>query len=96
MLSSRSVSISNYAVRNYVYQGTEDVSLNWMNIICWGIAMPNCSNEKSTEYDTIIREIVELERTYFTEKRNVKTERQKKLGDLIERYTKAGDSADDS
>ena len=61
-----------------------------------GDSMPNDGNEKSTEHDAIIREIVELERTYFFEKRNVKTERQNKLRDLIERHTKSGDSTDDS
>ena len=46
--------------------------------------------------DHVIREIVELEREYFFEKRNVKTERRKKLRKLIERHTKQGDHADDS
>lgn len=40
--------------------------------------------------DPIIREIIELERSYFFEKRNVKTERQRKLRDIIERHTKLG------
>lgn len=44
----------------------------------------------------IIREIIELERSYFFERRNVKTERQRKLRDLIERHTKPGSSEDDS
>lgn len=46
--------------------------------------------------DPIIREIIELERSYFFEKRNVKTERQRKLRDLIERHTKPGSDNDDS
>lgn len=46
--------------------------------------------------DPIIREIIELERSYFFEKRNVKTERQRKLRDLIERHTKPGSDSDDS
>lgn len=46
--------------------------------------------------DQIIREIIELERSYFFEKRNVKTERQRKLRELIERHTKLGDQENDS
>ena len=48
------------------------------------------------EHDPVIREIIELERNYFFEKRNVKTERQRKLREIIERHTKPGDRADDS
>ena len=48
------------------------------------------------EHDPVIREIIELERNYFFEKRNVKTERQRKLREIIERHTKPGDSANDS
>ncbi len=44
----------------------------------------------------IIREIVGLEMEYFVEKRNVKTERRKKLRELIERHTKQGDHVYDS
>lgn len=46
--------------------------------------------------DLIVREIIELERRYYFEKRNVKTERQRKLRDIIERHTKPGSAADDS
>jgi len=48
------------------------------------------------KHDPVIREIIELERSFFFEKRNVKTERQRKLREIIERHTKPGDSADDS
>ena len=51
---------------------------------------------QNTKNDPIIREIIELERNYFFEKRNVKTERQRKLRDLIERHTKPGDHPNDS
>ena len=44
----------------------------------------------------IIHEIIELERSYFFEKRNVKSARQKKLRELIERHTKPGDKMDDT
>ena len=46
--------------------------------------------------DSVIREIIELERSYFFEKRNVKTERQRKLREIIERHTKPGSLTDDS
>jgi len=46
--------------------------------------------------DPIIREIIELERSYFFEKRNVKTERQRKIREIIERHTKPGDISNDS
>ena len=42
-------------------------------------------SEKHNE--PIIKEIIALERSYFFEKRNVKTERQRKLRDIIERNT---------
>ena len=43
------------------------------------------------ENEPVIREIIGLERNYFFEKRNVKTERQRKLRELIERHTKPGE-----
>ncbi|MEQ8435417.1 MAG: hypothetical protein RIA71_14385 [Oceanicaulis sp.] len=49
-----------------------------------------------SELEPIIREIIELERSYFFEKRNVKTERQRKLREIIERHTKPGDISNDS
>ena len=51
---------------------------------------------QDSENDPIIREIVELERSYFFERRNVKTERQRKLREIIERHTKPGSDGDDS
>lgn len=53
-------------------------------------------SEEQKEYEPIIREIIELERSYFFEKRNVKTERQRRLRDIIERHTKVGGGGDDS
>lgn len=50
----------------------------------------------SEEKKIIIREIIELERSYFFERRNVKTERRRKLKELIERHTKPGDINHDS
>lgn len=46
--------------------------------------------------NTVIREVIELERSYFFEKRNVKTERLRKLRDIIERHTKSEVFSDDS
>lgn len=54
------------------------------------------SPEADNKNDPVVREIIELERSYFFEKRNVKTERQRKLRDIIERHTKAGNEPDDS
>ncbi len=50
--------------------------------------------EQDDKNDTIIREIIGLERRYFFEKRNVKSERQRKLRELIERHTKMSASDD--
>jgi hypothetical protein len=46
--------------------------------------------EPDRKHEAIIKEILELERSYFFEKRNVRTERQRKLRELIERHTRAG------
>lgn len=46
--------------------------------------------------ERIIREIIEIERSLFFEKRNIKTERQRKLRDVIERHTSAKSDGDDS
>ncbi len=51
---------------------------------------------QDSKNDPIVREIIELERSYFFEKRNVKTERQRKLREIIERHTKPGSDNDDS
>lgn len=58
--------------------------------------MANEQDDPTGKNDPIIREIIELERSYFFEKRNVKTERQRKLRELVERHTKSGDGDDDS
>lgn len=47
-------------------------------------------------HEAIIKEIIALERNYFFEKRNVRTERQRKLREIIERHTKVGRADDDS
>lgn len=52
--------------------------------------MANEDDVPKNENSSIIREIIELERSFFFEKRNVKTERLRKLRDLIERHTKSG------
>ncbi len=48
------------------------------------------------KHEAIIKEIIALERSYFFEKRNVRTERQRKLREVIERHTKAGGAENDS
>lgn len=55
------------------------------------VKMPDQEEHQDSKNDPVIREIIELERSYFFEKRNVKTERQRKLRDIIERHTKSGD-----
>ena len=46
--------------------------------------------------DQVIHEVIELERSYFFEKRNVKTERLRKLREIIERHTKSEVISDDT
>lgn len=48
------------------------------------------------ENKVILKEIIDLERRYFFEKKNVKTERQRNLRELIERHINAKDAEDDS
>ncbi len=58
--------------------------------------MPEGEEPQASVYQPIIREIIGLERQYFLEKRNVKTERQRKLREIIERHTKLGTAGNDS
>lgn len=53
-------------------------------------------DEPHEKHDSIIKEIIELERRYFFEKRNVKTERQRNLREIIERHTNIKGVDDDS
>ncbi|MVS99785.1 hypothetical protein [Devosia marina] len=53
-------------------------------------------SEAQGKHEPIIKEIIELQRSYFFEKRNVKTERQRKLKDIIERHTQMMGGSDDS
>ncbi len=53
-------------------------------------------DDSGGDTNTVIREVIELERSYFFEKRNVKTERLRKLRDIIERHTKSEVISDDS
>ena len=55
------------------------------------------SEETSHEnQEPIIRQIIGLEREYFFGKRHAKTERLRKLRDIIERHTKVGGIKNDS
>lgn len=38
----------------------------------------------------LVEEIISIQRNYYFEKRNVKTERQRKIRELIEKASKAG------
>ena len=58
--------------------------------------MVDDGDRREKNHEAIIKEIIALERSYFFEKRNVKTERQRKLREIIERYTKAGGAENDS
>lgn len=58
--------------------------------------MTGDTEQEPTESDLIVREIIELQRAYFFEKRNVKTERQRKVKEIIERHVKLGGHSDDS
>jgi hypothetical protein len=46
--------------------------------------------------EKIIKEIISLERRYFFEKKNVKTQRQRELRDIIEKHTTSQEAQDDS
>lgn len=49
--------------------------------------MPTSLSEVPPELRGIIQEIISLERLYYFEKKNVKTERQRKLKEIIERHS---------
>lgn len=55
-----------------------------------GLTDVSQGDTNESENEQIIREIIELERQYFFEKRNVKTERQRKLREIIERHVRPG------
>ncbi|MER8464536.1 hypothetical protein [Mesorhizobium sp. M1396] len=44
--------------------------------------------ESTDSTDKIIEELIALQRNYYFEKRNVKTERQRKVREIIERAAK--------
>ena len=58
--------------------------------------MTNTDGGPERKHAAILKEIVDLERSYFFEKKNVKTERQRKLRELIERHTSKKGTEDDS
>lgn len=58
--------------------------------------MTETDDGREKKHEAIIKEIIALERSYFFEKRNVRTERQRKLREVIERHTKAGGAENDS
>ena len=58
--------------------------------------MTNTDDEPKRKHEAILKEIVDLEKSYFFGKKNVKTERQRKLRELIERHTSKKGIEDDS
>jgi len=48
------------------------------------------------QQEPIIKEIIGVERSYYFEKRNVKSERQRKIREIIERHTSQKGASDDS
>ena len=58
--------------------------------------MADLEDASSPKHEPIIKEIIGLEREYFFGKRHVKTERLRKLREIIERHTKAEGAEDDS
>jgi hypothetical protein len=58
--------------------------------------MPEATDQANEKDEPLIKEIIALERSYFFEKKNVKTERLRKLREIIERHTQAGAVNDDS
>lgn len=55
-------------------------------------SIPDFEDEPESPNEKIIREIVGVEREMFFEKRNSKTERQRKVKEVIERFTKLGET----
>lgn len=49
--------------------------------------VPTSLADITPELRGVIQEIISLERLYYFEKRNVKSERQKKLKEIIERHS---------
>ena len=58
--------------------------------------MTDTDDGPKRKHEAILKEIVDLERSYFFEKKYVKTERQRKLRELIERHTSKKGAEDDS
>lgn len=49
--------------------------------------MPTSLTDITPELRGVIQEIISLERLYYFEKKNVKSERQRKLKEIIERHS---------
>ena len=58
--------------------------------------MADSEDTSSPKREPIIKEIIGLEREYFFGTRHAKTERLRKLREIIERHTKARGAEDDS
>lgn len=56
--------------------------------------MNDDSDSEDVEVRAAVEQLIQLERQYYFEKRNVKTERQRKVRELIERQASLTDNAE--
>lgn len=61
-------------------------------IVSLGDGMEDDSTEGDHKMRRAVEQLIELERQYYFEKRNVKTERQRKVRELIERQAADDDA----
>lgn len=65
--------------------------LNLLTFLAAGDGMMDDSEDANPEVQRAVEQLIELERQYYFEKRNVKTERQRKVRELVERHASATD-----
>ena len=56
--------------------------------------MDDVTSNDEVEVREAVEQLIQLERQYYFEKRNVKTERQRKVRELIERQASLADDAE--
>ena len=59
-----------------------------------GCGMNDDSDSVDVEVRAAVEQLIQLQRQYYFEKRNVKTERQRKVRELIERQASLTDNAE--
>lgn len=64
------------------------------DIVRAGDGMDDDSESVDLEVRAAVEQLIQLERQYYFEKRNVKTERQRKVRELIERQASLADNAE--